>query len=56
MLEVTELTKSFGHKIAVDHINLQIEKGQLIAFLGHNGAGKSTTINMLTGLLKPDAG
>lgn len=56
MLEVKSLMKHFGAKTAVDHIDLKIEKGQLIAFLGHNGAGKSTTINMLTGLLKPDAG
>lgn len=56
MLKVKNLTKHFGSKMAVDNIDLTIKKGQLIAFLGHNGAGKSTTINMLTGLLKPDAG
>lgn len=56
MLEVNGLTKRFKNKIAVDHIDLQINDGQLVAFLGHNGAGKSTTINMLIGLLKPDAG
>lgn len=56
MLEVKGLTKTFKNKIAVDHIDLQINDGQLVAFLGHNGAGKSTTINMLIGLLKPDAG
>ncbi|MCX8742448.1 ABC transporter ATP-binding protein [Lactobacillus sp. B3795] len=56
MLEVKGLTKTFKNKIAVDHIDLQINDGQLVAFLGHNGAGKSTTINMLIGLLKPDEG
>lgn len=56
MLEVKGLSKQFKDKIAVDHIDLQINDGQLVAFLGHNGAGKSTTINMLIGLLKPDAG
>ncbi|KOY78693.1 ABC transporter ATP-binding protein [Apilactobacillus kunkeei] len=56
MLEVKGLSKQFKNKIAVDHIDLQINDGQLIAFLGHNGAGKSTTINMLIGILKPDAG
>ncbi len=56
MLEVKGLTKQFKNKIAVDHIDLKINDGQLVAFLGHNGAGKSTTINMLIGLLKPDEG
>ncbi|MCL8495538.1 ABC transporter ATP-binding protein [Apilactobacillus sp. F1] len=56
MLEVKGLSKQFKDKIAVNHIDLQINDGQLVAFLGHNGAGKSTTINMLIGLLKPDAG
>lgn len=56
MLEVRNLTKQFNNKIAVDNIDLQINDGQLVAFLGHNGAGKSTTINMLIGLLKPDSG
>ncbi|MCK8611922.1 ABC transporter ATP-binding protein [Apilactobacillus nanyangensis] len=56
MLEVKGLTKQFKSKTAVDHIDLKINDGQLVAFLGHNGAGKSTTINMLIGLLKPDAG
>lgn len=56
MLEVKNLTKYFNDKLSVDHIDLSIQEGQLVALLGHNGAGKSTTINMLTGLLKPDEG
>ena len=56
MLEVNGLTKRFKNKIAVDYIDLKINEGQLVSFLGHNGAGKSTTINMMIGLLKPDAG
>ena len=41
---------------AVKNINLEIEKGEIIAFIGPNGAGKSTTIKMLTGILYPDKG
>jgi len=42
--------------VAVDHISLQVSKGEVFGFLGPNGAGKSTTIRMLCGLLKPSAG
>ena len=54
--ETHELTKRFGDKIAVNKADIQIKRGQLVAYLGTNGAGKSTTINMLTGLLKPTSG
>ena len=40
----------------MDQLSLVVKKDQMLALLGHNGAGKSTTINMLTGLLEPDAG
>ncbi len=50
------LTKRFGDFTAVDHLNLGIEKGQVVGFIGPNGAGKSTTIRMLCGLLLPTAG
>lgn len=50
------LTKQFGSFVAVDHINLDVRKGEVFGFLGPNGAGKSTTIRMLCGLLKPTAG
>ncbi|WP_279082619.1 ABC transporter ATP-binding protein [Lactobacillus apis] len=56
LIETHELTKKFGDKIAVNKANIQIKRGQLVAYLGTNGAGKSTTINMLTGLLKPTSG
>ena len=56
LIETQELTKKFGDKIAVNKANIQIKRGQLVAYLGTNGAGKSTTINMLTGLLKPTSG
>lgn len=50
------LTKRFGDFTAVDHLDLRIEKGQVVGFIGPNGAGKSTTIRMLCGLLVPTAG
>ncbi len=56
LIETQELTKKFGDKIAVNKADIQIRRGQLVAYLGTNGAGKSTTINMLTGLLKPTSG
>lgn len=56
LIETTNLVKKYGNKVALDHVNLQIERGQLVAYLGTNGAGKSTTINILTGLLAPTAG
>ncbi len=55
-IEVQELTKRYGEHIAVDHISFRVKKGSLIGFLGVNGAGKTTVINMLATLLKPDGG
>jgi len=50
------LLKTFGSFVAVDHVSLQVRKGEIFGFLGPNGAGKSTTIRMLCGLLTPTAG
>lgn len=47
------LTFKYGNLTAVDHINLEVEKGEIVGFLGPNGAGKTTTFKMLIGLLKP---
>lgn len=55
-IETKELTKRFKDKIAVNEINLKIEKGELFALLGTNGAGKTTTIKMLSGLILPTSG
>ncbi|MCR4646965.1 MAG: ABC transporter ATP-binding protein [Oscillospiraceae bacterium] len=55
-IEIQELTKVYGTFTAVDHISFSAEKGQLIGFLGVNGAGKSTTINMMSTLLAPTSG
>lgn len=53
---VTDLRKNFGDFVAVDNINLSVQKGEIFGFLGPNGAGKSTTIRMLCGLLIPSGG
>jgi ABC-2 type transport system ATP-binding protein len=50
------LTRRFGEFVAVDHLNLQVEAGQVLGYLGPNGSGKTTTIRMLLGLLHPDEG
>src|SRR5215207_1590378 len=55
-VETFELVKQFGDFVAVDHINLRVNRGSFFGFLGPNGAGKSTTIKMLTGLLAPTSG
>lgn len=46
-ITVKNLTKKYDKKIAVDHISFEVKEGEFFAFLGENGAGKSTTINML---------
>jgi ribosome-dependent ATPase len=55
-IEAHDLTRRFGTFIAVDHVNLAIERGEIFGFLGSNGSGKSTTMKMLTGLLPPTEG
>ena len=55
-VEMHELVKTFGTFVAVDHVSLQVKKGEIFGFLGPNGAGKSTTIRMLCGLLTPTSG
>ena len=56
LIEAKNLKKSFGDFVAVDNINLDVERGKVVGFLGPNGAGKSTTMKMLTGFLEPDGG
>ncbi len=53
---IDDLVKTFGAFVAVDHVSLEIAKGEIFGFLGPNGAGKSTTIRMLCGLLRPTGG
>src|SRR5688572_11209720 len=56
VIDAKGLTKRFGSFTAVDHVSLQIERGEIFGFLGSNGCGKSTTMKMLTGLLPPTEG
>lgn len=56
IIEIKNLTKSFGEVKAVNGISLKVKKGELFAFLGVNGAGKSTTIDIMCGLLARDGG
>src|SRR5262249_48487490 len=51
-----DLTRVFGQKVAVDHLNLKLQSGEFFGFLGPNGAGKSTSIKMMVGLLRPTSG
>jgi len=55
-VETRDLVKKFGAFVAVDHVSLQVNTGEIFGFLGPNGAGKSTTIRMLCGLLTPTSG
>lgn len=56
MIEVKDLTKKYGDKLAVNNISFKVEKGEILGFLGPNGAGKSTTMNMLTGYISSTSG
>ncbi len=56
MIRAMNLTKVFGEKVAVDHIDIEVKEGEIYAFLGPNGAGKTTTLKMLTGVMRPTEG
>jgi ABC-2 type transport system ATP-binding protein len=55
-ISVADLTRRFGNFVAVDHVSFDVSEGEIFGLLGSNGAGKSTTIRMLCGLLKPASG
>lgn len=55
-IELSQLTKLYGKNVAVNSLDLTIQKGELFGFLGPNGAGKTTTIKMMTGILQPSGG
>jgi len=56
MIEVQNLTKTYGQITAVNNISFTIEKGEIVGFLGPNGAGKSTTMNIITGFIPSTEG
>ena len=56
IISVRDLTYRFGDFVAVDHVNFDVEPGQVIGYLGPNGSGKTTTIRMLLGVLRPSEG
>ena len=56
MIRVSNLTKNYGSVKAVKSINFEINDGEIVGFLGENGAGKSTTLKVITGFLAPTAG
>ena len=55
-IEISDLTKAFGRTLAVDRLNLTVERGEIFGFLGPNGAGKTTTMRILLGLVRPTSG
>lgn len=56
MIEISDLSKNYGTKQALQHLTLQIKPGEIFGFLGHNGAGKSTTIKNLVSIIEPTSG
>ena len=56
VIDVQNLTKRFGDKMVVDHLSMQVQRGEIYGFLGPNGSGKTTSIRMMCGLLTPDEG
>lgn len=56
MIEVRDLTKSYGDRLAIEKLNFSVKKGEVVGFLGPNGAGKSTTMKIITGYMAPTTG
>lgn len=56
MIEIKHITKSFDGCKAVEDVSVTIKEGQVFGLIGTNGAGKSTTLRIMTGIMKPDAG
>ena len=56
MIEVKNLTKDYGPRRAIDNLNFSVAKGDVVGFLGPHGAGKSTTMKIITGFMAPSSG
>ena len=56
MIDVSDLTRTFGDVVAVDNISFSVDRGEIIGLLGPNGAGKTTTLRVITGFLSADSG
>ena len=56
MIKLNDISKSFKNKKALDNLSLEVSSGEIYGLLGANGAGKSTTLNLLLGFLSPDSG
>ncbi len=56
VIDLIDLTKTFGHSTVVDHLDMHIEAGKIYGFVGQNGAGKSTTMKMIASLVRPTSG
>ena len=56
LFRAQELTKYYGRKAVVNHVNLSVEPGEIVGILGPNGAGKTTAFRMSIGMIRPDEG
>ena len=56
VLKIEGLCKSFGGLMAVSNLGFEVEEGEIIGLIGPNGSGKTATLNLITGFLKPDSG
>jgi ABC-2 type transport system ATP-binding protein len=56
MLEITDLYQTFGSRVAVDHLSVAVDKGEIVGLVGRNGAGKTTTMRCVMGIFRPEAG
>ncbi len=56
MIEIKNVSKKYGNKVALNNVNLKVEDGEIFAFIGHNGAGKTTLIKAITGIHEFDDG
>mgnify|MGYP000986104406 CR=1 FL=1 len=56
LLEMKDIVKVYGQVVANDHVSFSLDKGEILAVVGENGAGKSTTLKMITGILRPTSG